>query len=217
MPVLKTRILQGDEAAFTRLYELFYRRLYSFSLSLVRVSDIANEVVEDVFMKVWTSQSLLRNVENLSVYLYVAVKNQSLNRLSAQAREWMVSGLDNLEPDVAVINNDPYTFTVTNEMLNRVNHAIDQLPPRCKMIFKLIREDGLKYKEVAAILNISVNTIDVQMATAVKRISEALGIPKNIPQQQSAKKFKKSRIYIVDQHHSSCPVNNGYGLVIYER
>ncbi|WP_008587110.1 RNA polymerase sigma factor [Niabella soli] len=189
MPVLKTRILQGDEAAFTRLYELFYRRLYSFSLSLVRVSDIANEVVEDVFMKVWTSQSLLRNVENLSVYLYVAVKNQSLNRLSAQAREWMVSGLDNLEPDVAVINNDPYTFTVTNEMLNRVNHAIDQLPPRCKMIFKLIREDGLKYKEVAAILNISVNTIDVQMATAVKRISEALGIPKNIPQQQSAKKI----------------------------
>ncbi|MBO9617394.1 MAG: RNA polymerase sigma-70 factor [Niabella sp.] len=188
MPPLKAKILGGDETAFTRLYELFYKRLYGFSLSLVKVSDIANEVVEDVFMKLWTNRSLLENVENLSVYLYIAVKNQSLNRLSAKAKEWMVSGLDDLEMDVALISADPYTHTITNEMLRRVNTAIEQLPPRCKMIFKLVREDGLKYKDVAAILNISVNTIDVQMATAVKRISTALGISKNIPQQQSIKK-----------------------------
>ena len=66
-------------------------------------------------------------------------------------------------------------------MLTRMNRAIENLPPRCKMIFKLIREDGLRYKEVAEILNISVNTIDVQMAIAVKRISEALGIKKFDP------------------------------------
>jgi len=63
-------------------------------------------------------------------------------------------------------------------MKQRMHKAIDALPPRCKMIFKLIREDGLKYKEVAQILNISVNTIDVQMAIAVKRICTALKLHK---------------------------------------
>jgi RNA polymerase sigma factor (sigma-70 family) len=60
--------------------------------------------------------------------------------------------------------------------MTRMREAIESLPPRCKLIFKLIREDGLKYKEVAEILNISVNTIDVQMAIAVKKICTSLRI-----------------------------------------
>jgi RNA polymerase sigma factor (sigma-70 family) len=67
---------------------------------------------------------------------------------------------------------------ITSEMMVRMHQVIETLPPRCKMIFKLIREDGLKYKEVAEILNISVNTIDAQMAIAVKKICTALHIEK---------------------------------------
>jgi RNA polymerase sigma-70 factor (ECF subfamily) len=66
-------------------------------------------------------------------------------------------------------------------MMDRMQQAVETLPPRCKMIFKLIREDGLKYKEVSEILNISVNTIDVQMAIAVKKICTALHIQKPAP------------------------------------
>jgi len=67
---------------------------------------------------------------------------------------------------------------ITAEMMRKMHDAIDELPPRCKMIFKLIREDGLKYKEVAEILNISTNTIDVQMAIAVKKLCTALQLEK---------------------------------------
>ena len=70
----------------------------------------------------------------------------------------------------------PQDLMITAEMMQRMHKAIEALPPRCKMIFKLIREDGLKYKEVAEILNISVNTIDAQMAIAVKRICMALNL-----------------------------------------
>ena len=63
---------------------------------------------------------------------------------------------------------------ITSEMYNKIQQAVEALPPRCKMIFKLVREDGLKYKEVSDILNIAVNTIDVQMAIAVKKIATAL-------------------------------------------
>ncbi|HEX6914237.1 MAG TPA: sigma-70 family RNA polymerase sigma factor, partial [Chitinophagaceae bacterium] len=70
----------------------------------------------------------------------------------------------------------PYDVLVTREMSGRMQQAIESLPPRCKMIFKLVREDGLQYKEVAGILNISVKTIDAQMAIAVKKICSALNI-----------------------------------------
>jgi RNA polymerase sigma-70 factor (ECF subfamily) len=63
---------------------------------------------------------------------------------------------------------------ITAEMYRNICNAVESLPPRCKMIFKLIREDGLRYKEVSEILNISVNTIDAQMAIAVKRIAQAV-------------------------------------------
>nr|WP_262903548.1 RNA polymerase sigma-70 factor [Niabella beijingensis] len=184
---MRQKIAGGDEAAFTRLYNSFYKRLYNFSLSLVRVPELATDVVEDVFTKLWLGRSRLGDIVNPSVYLYVAVKNQSLNQLSLKAREWTVSGLDEMTTAVASFDADPFTRVVTAEMLRRVNHAVEQLPPRCKMIFKLVREDGLRYKEVAEILNISVNTIDVQMALAVKRISESLGLPKSLRQKPAAK------------------------------
>ncbi|ANH83402.1 RNA polymerase sigma-70 factor [Niabella ginsenosidivorans] len=189
---IKAGIAANDQKAFGQLFALFYKRLYRFSLSILRIPELANEVVEDVFLKLWSNRSGLSAINNLSVYLYVAVKNQSLNKLSLKANEWISSGLDEMMMNVVAVDNDPYTQMITGEMLNKVNRAIEELPPRCKMIFKLVREDGLKYKEVAAILNISVNTIDVQMATAVKRISESLGIAKNIPVHPFSKKIKKS-------------------------
>jgi RNA polymerase sigma-70 factor (ECF subfamily) len=67
---------------------------------------------------------------------------------------------------------------ITAEMMEKMRGAVESLPPRCKMIFKLIREDGLRYKEVAEILNISVNTIDVQMAIAIRKICTVLQVAK---------------------------------------
>ena len=64
---------------------------------------------------------------------------------------------------------------ITAELFRKIEKAVDELPPRCKMIFKLVRQDGLKYKEVAEILDVSTNTVDAQMVIAVKRISEKLG------------------------------------------
>ena len=85
---------------------------------------------------------------------------------------------DYLDTSIDEFAADPYDLMITSEMMASMHQAIEALPPRCKMIFKLIREDGLKYKEVAEILNISVNTIDVQMAIAVKKICTALHIEK---------------------------------------
>ncbi|HXB09434.1 MAG TPA: sigma-70 family RNA polymerase sigma factor, partial [Puia sp.] len=68
----------------------------------------------------------------------------------------------------------PEQILINSETHRKIQIAVEALPPRCKMIFKLVREDGLKYREIAGILNISVNTIDAQMAIAVKKITTAI-------------------------------------------
>jgi RNA polymerase sigma-70 factor (family 1) len=196
---LQTRIAKDDETAFTQLYLHFGKKLIHFSVSLVRSKEIAEELVEDVFVKLWANRNHIIEIENLTVYLYVAVKNKSLNALSQKAKELVAASFDYLDTTVDEFAADPYDLMITAEMMSRMHHAIESLPPRCKMIFKLIREDGLRYKEVGDILNISVNTIDAQMAIAVKKICTALQIKKPLAPHQSApslpvgkKSFKKS-------------------------
>lgn len=193
---LQTKIAKDDETAFTQLYLHFSKKLIHFSGSLVRSKEIAEELVEDVFVKLWANRSHIIEIENLTVYLYVAVKNKSLNVLSQKAKELVAASFDYLDTTVDEFAANPYDLMITAEMMNRMHHAIESLPPRCKMIFKLIREDGLKYKEVGDILNISINTIDTQMAIAVKKICTALQIQKPLSQHTSfpadKNTFKKS-------------------------
>ena len=178
---LQTRIANNDEAAFTQLYLHFAKKLIHFATSLVRSRETAEELTEDVFVKLWANRSHITGVENISVYLYVAVKNKALNALSLKAKELILAPFDYLDTSLDEFAASPYDVMITSEMMDRMHQAVEALPPRCKMIFKLIREDGLKYKEVAEILNISVNTIDVQMAIAVKKICTSLHIQKPTP------------------------------------
>lgn len=175
---LQNRVASGDENAFTQLYLHFGKKLILFGVSLVRSKEIAEELVEDVFVRLWANRQGISGIDNLTVYLYVAVKNKALNKLSQKAKELIAAPFDYLDTTVYEFAADPYDLMITSEMMAQMQHAIEALPPRCKMIFKLVREDGLKYKEVAEILNISVNTIDVQMAIAVKKICTALHMDK---------------------------------------
>ena len=175
---LQIRIAKEDETAFTQLYLYFSKKLIHFAVSLIRSREIAEELVEDVFVKLWANRGHITEIENLTVYLYVAVKNKSLNALSQKAKDLVISPFDYLDTTVDEFAADPYDLMITTEMMGRMYQAIESLPPRCKMIFKLIREDGLKYKDIGAILNISVNTIDAQMAIALKKICTALQIKK---------------------------------------
>ena len=175
---LQKKIASDDETAFTHLYLHFGKKLIHFATSLVRSKELAEELVEDVFVKLWANRYHITEIENITVYVYVATKNKALNSLSQKAKELVLAPFDFLDSSVNEFAADPYELMITSEMMDRMHHAVETLPPRCKMIFKLIREDGLKYKEVSEILNISVNTIDVQMAIAVKKICTSLHIHK---------------------------------------
>lgn len=175
---IQLKIADSDESSLAELYQLYHKRLHNFSRVLTRSDEIAEEVVNDVFVKLWSNRDKIGEIENLTVYLYVAVKNRSLNELSRKAKELVNNSFEYFDIELEDTAGSPHELMVTAEIMQRMQKAIDALPPRCKMIFKLIREDGLKYKEISQILNISVNTIDVQMAIAVKKICASLQIQK---------------------------------------
>lgn len=175
---LQALISKGDEGAFEQVYCFYHKKLTAFSRNFVKSRELAEEIVEDVFVKIWCRREDIVNIKNLTVYLYGATKNLSLNALSKESRRLVTESLEIPESDVPADNINPHSLVVTSEMMQSMERAVDMLPPRCKMVFQLIREDGLKYKEVSEILNISVNTIDAQMAIAVKRICAALGVGK---------------------------------------
>lgn len=193
---LQKKIAIDDQTAFTQLYLHFGKKLIHFAKSLIRSKEIAEELVEDVFVKLWANRKHIDEIENITVYVYIATKNTALNSLSKKAKELILAPFDFLDTSINDFTPDPYELMITSEMMDRMHQAVEALPPRCKMIFKLIREDGLKYKEVAEILNISVNTIDVQMAIAVKKICTSLHInraPEFSSPGITQKNFKKNR------------------------
>lgn len=171
---LQKQAAVGDEAAFKIIYYHFYKKIYHFAFAIVKTKEAAEEIAEDLFIRIWQQKEKLVTIHNLRVYLYIAIKNTALNYLSKKAKDNLTEPFDYINIDICRSALTPEQILISTEMHNKIQQAVESLPPRCKIIFKLVREDGLKYKEVSDILNISVNTIDVQMAIAVKKIVAAL-------------------------------------------
>lgn len=170
---LQALIAQGDQAAFRQLFHLLFHKLSRFAQSLIRSEDVAGEIVDEVFVRVWNNRDNIMSIGNLRVYLYRAVKNEALNYLSRKAHLHIYEPFDDINIQLRDELN-PERLMITQELLNKIRAAVDQLPPRCKLIFKLVREDGLRYREVADILNLSAKTVDAQMVIAVSRIRETM-------------------------------------------
>jgi RNA polymerase sigma-70 factor (ECF subfamily) len=165
--------VDSDEKAFGQLYMAFMPKLFQFSQSIIKNKELAEEIVSDVFIRVWQNREHLSSIENFKLYLYVSTKNTALNYLSRHFRKDVLS-LDDITVTPASVNYNPEQILITSELINRINTVISLLPVRCKLIYKLAKEDGLRYSEIAQLLNISVKTIDNQMSIAVKKIGRAI-------------------------------------------
>lgn len=170
-----TTLNSYDEAKFRDLLDLYFVRLKRFATSFVKDDELAEEVVMDVFLKLWEKRDKLQSIDNLTTYLFVSVRNTCHNFLR-QEKKRFTDSLDNAEVELARYEATPEDDLISGEMLEKLNEVVDELPPKCKMVFKMLREEGLSRKETAKVLGISVNTVDNQIAIAVKRIGEALGL-----------------------------------------
>jgi RNA polymerase sigma-70 factor (ECF subfamily) len=162
-----------DMKAYEELYYLFFDDLFRFAHTFTKSDQAAEEIVSDVFIKTWQIRTKLIEIENLRVYLYTITRNFSLNYISKDQRRHVVDVGDSQLELVADLKT-PEELCISAEVMNEIRDAIKELPEQCRLIFQLVKLDGLRYKEVASILNISVFTVRNQVAKAVRRIAEAL-------------------------------------------
>lgn len=165
--------LEDDQQAYGQLYIACMPYLLKFANSIIKNHQLAEEIVSDVFIKIWQNRQDIARIENLKLYLYVSTKNTALNYLARHFRKEIIS-LEEMSTNINMSPYNPEQLMITSEAVRKINDEIQKLPPRCKLIFKLVKEDKLKYNEIASLLNISVKTIDNQMATALKKISSAI-------------------------------------------
>lgn len=169
---IQYRLSQNDTRALKELYDHFGNKLLQLANAIVHSREMAEEIVEDVFIKIWEKRGDFMYVENLKWYLYVTAKNISCNYLRKYGNKKILS-LEEVSLPQFQIDVTPEDLMMTGEIIARINRAINDLPPKCRLIFKLVKEDKLKYKEVAALLNISAKTVENQIGIALKKLYAA--------------------------------------------
>jgi RNA polymerase sigma-70 factor (ECF subfamily) len=170
--------LSEDMKAYKELYLLMFDSLFHFSYSFVKSKQVAEELVSDVFIKLWQIRSQLNTIDNLKLYLFGITKNFSLSYLARASKNLSIQlddiDLDEMDIESVIEFKNPEDLYISKETIQNVMRAILELPPQCQIIFSLVKVEGFKYKEVAKLLNISVFTVRNQVAIATKKIEDAM-------------------------------------------
>lgn len=179
--------LQKSEEAYKELFMLLHRPLCEFAFGILKSNEDAQEVVSDVFIYIWEKKDKLPGIESPLVYFYKSVKNRALNSISKAKRQQALDSGEWVVPNHSIYF-DPEKLMITEEIQQQIRRAIDELPNRCRLIFKLIKDDGLKYKEVAELLQISVKTVEAQLTIAVRKLAKCMHLEEFRQEQKISKK-----------------------------
>jgi RNA polymerase sigma-70 factor (family 1) len=175
-----------DMAAYKELYKLLYDRLFWFSYSFVKTKEAAEEVVSDVFVTVWKMRDNLTSINNLRVYIFTITRNISLNYITKHYKYPKID-LNEIEFETVSSIGNPEELLASAELAKRIKEAIEQLPPQCRLIFQMVKENELKPKEVAAILHISELTVRNQLVIAAGKIAQTLQLTIGVQASKSSR------------------------------
>jgi RNA polymerase sigma-70 factor (family 1) len=168
---LFNRVAEGDEAAFKELYQKYAPQLWPFLMKLTKSEDASDELIQEVFIRVWINRDQLDNIDNPRAWLYRIASNQAHN--------WFNKNILERKAAVKHQQNTPEDATIdTNlhlrQMMMAVNTAVSELPQQRRTIYRMNRDRGMKAAEIAQELNISVFTVKNTLAASVKFIRQRL-------------------------------------------
>jgi RNA polymerase sigma-70 factor, ECF subfamily len=171
------KIKNNDKKSFEMLFHRFHDSLCLYSFRIIRNEEAAEEIVNDVFFKIWIKREQIQINYSIRQYLYRSVFNASTDyiRQNISLSQYTFVVIDELINETVGTNEEHIINLFENDALQKdFMNAIDQLPPQCKIIFCLSRFDLLTYNEISEKLNISVNTIKTQMSRALDSLRKDL-------------------------------------------
>ena len=164
------KICEGDAKSFESLFKAYCQNLIYFARRYVFDKQTAENIVQDIFVRIWTNRQNLDSTKSIKTYLFTA-KNESLKYL----RHADVENKNNqIEVDRIEDTENAYDRVEQKEIYEDLNEAVNSLPEKCAEIFRMSKFDKLKYSEIAEVLNISVKTVETQMGRALKKLRENL-------------------------------------------
>jgi RNA polymerase sigma-70 factor (ECF subfamily) len=161
-------VAEGDKNAFTQVYNNYRNKIYSIAFELTESTTVAEEIVQDTFLKIWVKRESLLEVEHFRAYLFTITRNYVFTALKRIARKESieVSAIQ----DVPLYDHDTEDRVLNNEYTRILQAAIDRLPEQQKQVYNLIKKEGLKREEAAAALHLSPETVKTHLAQAMRSI-----------------------------------------------
>jgi len=166
------RFKEGDAEAFDVIYRNYSKKLFHFALGLLKDKDIAEDLVQEVFVSLWEKRNQVNPKLNFENYIFTIAYNSIRKFFRNQSTETKV--IDLLVKDSPEIIESIYGTVIYNEMLEHANKIIETLPQKRKTVYKLSRQEGMKTKEIADRLNISTRTVENHLAKALKYLRKEL-------------------------------------------
>lgn len=166
--------LEDDFEAFETLFNKYYNYLCQYVYTILSCEFQAEEVVSDVFIKLWNNRKQININSSLKAYLKISVRNQSIDYLRKRVKNKI--SLESIPENEYTIQVCPESDMIFNELNERIETVIGLLPPKGQHIFRLSRDEGLKYKEIAQQLNISIKTVETHMRRSLITLRRELAI-----------------------------------------
>jgi len=167
----KPNISLLNKVSFEDLFKTYFKPLTAFAFKFVNDIDEAKSIVHDVFVKLWEKRDDIDMSKSLKSYLYTSVNNRSLNYIRDHKKfnknEGVLENQDDLNPNI----EDELAGA---DVQKRIDMTLNSLNPKVKRIFELSRYEGMKYKEIAEEMNLSVKTVETHMSTALKALRKNL-------------------------------------------
>ena len=166
---MQQQLAAGSEEAFREVYLGYWNKIYSLALTYLKSPEAAQDIVQEVFLKIWKKRELLASVEDLESYIYITGRNEVINSFKKISKTGISDAAD--VPDDIML---PDTATQVKELRQQLLKAINRLPPQQLQIFKLTREQGLSHEEIAQQLGISKATVKNHMVRALNTLRQYL-------------------------------------------
>jgi len=165
------KIKNGNEKAFEILFHKYYRYLCLYATKIINDDSAAEEIVQDFFVKIWEKRETISIETSFKNYLFRSVKNLCINYI--QHNKTKLRYAQKVISEVENHFSDDDSFPEI-ELSQKIEESINSLPEKRKEIFRLSRQEGLKYHEIATKLNISIKTVETQMSLAIKTLRDKL-------------------------------------------
>ncbi len=165
--------LHNDKQAFALFFNNYYGTLLQFAMLYVPNFEQAEDIVSNVMVRLIKKSQQLAEIKQVESFLFISVKNEALDFLKKEKRREHLpidTSQDFLLPEYI----DPYEKYIEKELRNLIVRTVEALPPKRKMVYKLVKDENLKYAEVSKLLDISQRTVNVHMTLALKEIKEVV-------------------------------------------